>query len=471
MGRLRNIIQAKVSGNVGAMSFRNRGAETVVAERSYTNSSKGDGASEKQRIHRSRLANIVNLFRVIRAIEARGWENKPAYVSDFNKFTSANLANSPIFLTKQEAQAGASVLAKYRVSRGSLPALAQSYTGSVFSLGIKLPQNYAINEATVADFSNNMIFFNDGWQLGDKLSIAQLKQGYVTIAGLTVPQVNVIYFEITLDAENTDIIGEMPNAGIVQLDVDANGNLKMLDGGDGAFAIHSRETSGQLLTSEQLLVLMNAANPITVKYSSDAQKKAAMDSYGYTEDVLLTPFSEVTAEETIPAQVTEVTLAGVDLDNGGTYTEGGVLSIVGENLSRSAVKLYNGSDLYQPTAYSATEQTYSIGYSGNYRIEVNGETMYQFTVNVPEPEITSAVFGSQTYTQVPVQMEDPVDYSQNNSIVVNGSALGELTCSGGTLSNVGGSATQRTGSFRANEGASFTISVGNIVVFAGMGSL
>lgn len=471
MGRLRNLIQAKVSGNVGAMSFRNRGAETVVAERSYTNSSKGTGASEKQRIHRSRLANIVNLFRVIRAIEARGWENKAAYVSDFNKFTSANLANSPIFLTKQEALAGASVLAKYRVSRGSLPALSQSFSGSVFDLGVNLPANYDINAATVADFSNNIIFFNDGWQLGDKLSVAQLKQAYVNIAGLTVPQVNVIYFEITLDAENTDIIGDMANAGIVQLDVDANGNLKMLDGGDGAFAIHSRETSGQLLTSEQLLILQNPTNAITVKYSSEAQKQAAMDSYGYTEDVLLTPFSEVAAAEETPAQVTEVTLAGTDLDNGGTYTEGGVLSIVGQNLSRSTVKVYNGSDLYQPTAYSATEQTYSIGYSGNYRIEVNGETMYQFTVNVPEPEITSAKFGTETYTQVPVQMEENIDAGVVNSIEVNGTALGELSCTGGTLTNVGGSETQRTASFEVNAGSSFTISVGSIVVFAGMGSL
>lgn len=470
MGRLRNIIQAKVSGNVGAMSFRNRGAETVVAERSYTNSSKGTGASEKQRIHRSRLANIVNLFRTIRAIEARGWENKGAYVSDFNKFTSANLANSPIFLTKQEAQAGASVLAKYRVSRGSLPALSQSYSSTVFDLGVNLPANYDINAATVADFSNNIIFFNDGWQLGDKLSVAQLKQGYVTIAGLTVPQVNVVYFEITLDAENTDVIGDMPNAGIVQLDVDANGNLKMLDGGDGAFAIHSRETSGQLLTSEQLLILQNAANSITVKYSSEAQKQAAMDSYGYTEDVLLTPYSEVVASEETPAQVTEVTLAGTDLDNGGTYTQGGVLSIVGQNLSRSTVKLYNGSDLYQPTAYSATEQTYSIGYSGSYRIEVNGETMYQFTVNVPNPEVTSVVFGSQTYTQVPVQLEETTDRTVSQTVVVNGTALGELTATGGTLSNVSGSETQRTGSFQPNMGASFTISVGDIVVIAGTGS-
>lgn len=469
MGRLRNIIQAKVSGNVGAMSFRNRGAETVVAERSYTNSSKGDGASEKQRIHRSRLANIVNFFRVIRAIEARGWENKPAYVSDFNKFTSANLANSPIFLTKQEAQAGASVIAAYRASRGSLPALAQSYSGSVFAAGIKLPENYAINEATVADFSNNVIFFNDGWQLGDKLSIAQLKQGYVSIAGLTVPQVNVIYFEITLDAANSSIIGEMTNAGIVQLDVDANGNLKMLDGGDAAFAIHSRETTGQLLTSEQLVVLQNPANAITVKYSSDAQKQAAMDSYGYTEDVLLTPFSEVQPEEVVVASVTEVTLAGADLDNGGTYTEGGTLSIVGENITLSNVKLYNGSDLYQPTSHSASGQTYSIGYSGNYRIEVNGETMYQFTVNVPEPEITSVTFGSQTYSSVPVQLEDMVDTTTSIAVRVDGTLLGELTCTGGTLSNVGGSATQRTGSFRAESGEPFTISVGNIVVVAGVG--
>lgn len=473
MGKLKNLIGARVSGNVGAMSFRRRGADTVVAERSYSNISKGAGASEAQRIHRSRLANIVNFFRVIRKIEARAWEGKSAYVSDFNRFTSLNLANSPIFLTREEAAAGASVIAPYRASRGTLPALVQLFTAGRFVTGVNLSSGFNINEASVAQFSADVIALNDGWQLGDKLSIAQLKQDYYMVAGLQVPQTNVVYFEITLDANNSEIIGEMPNAGVVQLDVDANGKLCILDGGDAAFAIHSRETTGQLLTSEQAIIMANPANAITAKYSSAAQKQAAMDSYGYKEAVLLTPFSEVQETIVTPASVTSVTLAGAPLVVGQTYTEGGELVITGSDLSTASVKVYNGSDLYRPVSSTDTEQTFSIGYSGNYRIMVNDVEAYAFVVNVPEPTITRVKVGSKEVTTAPWQNEQTLTAGSTYSVEVAGELLGELSATGGTLTAVAGDATLRTASFKPTmqSGEAFgdwTIKVGDIVAAAGI---
>ena len=76
MARLKNLISSKLSGNVGAMNFRVRRGETVVAERVYSNASKGEGATESQRVHRSRLANIVNFYRVIAKAQKKAWEAK-----------------------------------------------------------------------------------------------------------------------------------------------------------------------------------------------------------------------------------------------------------------------------------------------------------------------------------------------------------------------------------------------------------
>ena len=38
--------------------------------------------------------------------------------SDYNKFVSVNLGKAPVYLTKQEAQAGACLVAPYEVSHG-----------------------------------------------------------------------------------------------------------------------------------------------------------------------------------------------------------------------------------------------------------------------------------------------------------------------------------------------------------------
>jgi hypothetical protein len=476
MGKLTNLISAKVSGNVGAMSFRRRGAETVVAERAYTNSSQGSGATEAQRLHRSRLANIVNFFRVIKRIEARAWENKPAYVSDFNRFTSLNLSNSPVFLTKEEAAANASVIYSYRASRGSLAPMVQSFNGEIFNIGLKLPSGYQLGDKTIAQFSADIIANNEGWQYGDKLSIARLSQAYTTIAGLQVPQVAVIYLEITLDAENSTVLTDVPNTDALQPDVDNDGMFRILDGGDAAFAIHSRETTGKLLTSEQMVIMQNPANAITTRYTSEAQKQLAMASYGYKDAVLLTPYSEVQVEVAEPAIVSSVTLAGAALVDGQTYTQGGQLVISGEQLSRSNVRVVNGSEVYTPQSASATEQTFGIAYPGTYRIYFNGQLAYTFVgdweLNVTASSIT---FGSRSASSAPLVIpEDESVAASAVALTIVGENLGELTATGGTISNAAGDENRRTATFTpaAADGA-FTISSGGVVMvqYAGNGDI
>lgn len=289
MGILKNLVNAKVSGNVGSMNFRKRGSQTVVAERSYSNSSKGEGASLLQRQHRSRLANIVNFFRIISAIEARAWQTKPENNSDFNMFGKYNLAASPVFLTKQEAQARASVVAPYEVSRGGLPSLVQSFEEDGFNTGVNVAASFAIATKTLGELSTNIIANNDGWRNGDKLSIAILTHAMKEVAGLSVPQTNVAYVEITLDSSSVLLCKDIP--GI------ANGDLAFNSAGDllvgatctGAFAIHSRKINGVLETSSQSVVLADTADAIYTKYTDASQMEAAMASYGFQGEVLLTP--------------------------------------------------------------------------------------------------------------------------------------------------------------------------------------
>lgn len=467
MGKLKNIISTRISGNVGAMNFRQRAGEVVVAERVYTNKSKGDGATESQREHRSRLANIVNFYRVILELEKKAWANKQGGQSDFNMFAKYNLANSPIFLTKQEAALGAVVIAPYKVSMGALEPLACSYDGNVFKTGVALGAAFAIANATIGSLADAIVTNNPDWKYGDKLSIAILTGVNRTLTEATIPVVNVKYVELTLNAGDATLLANVPNFAAVDCAKAADNTLVVNNGSTAGVAVHSREVNSALLASEQFIVLNAGVYPAYRTYSSEAQKQRAMASYGYQPDVLLTPYSEVDVQVIEPAYVSGVTYAGAALVDGGTYSDPGELVISGEALSTRNVQVMNGSEVYTPVSQSANQQKFSIGYPGNYRIYVNGNLAYSFTSTIEITQVvTSVKLGSDTSTTIPYVKN--MLTAGSYAIEVNGSDLGELTATGGTLSNIGGNASKRTATFSiTDEEIAYTISCGGVVVIHG----
>lgn len=467
MGKLKNIISTRISGNVGAMNFRQRAGEVVVAERVYTNKSKGDGATESQRTHRSRLANIVNFYRVILELEKKAWANKQGGQSDFNMFAKYNLANSPIFLTKQEAALGAAVIAPYKVSMGALEPLACSYDGNVFKTGVALGAAFAIANATIGSLADAIVANNTDFKYGDKLSIAILSGVNRTLTEATIPVINVKYVELTLNAGDATLLANVPNFTAVGCAKAADNTLVVNNGSTAGVAIHSREVNSALLASEQFIVLNAGIYPAYRTYSSEAQKQRAMASYGYQPDVLLTPYSEVDVQVIEPAYVSGVTYAGAALIEGGTYSDPGELIISGEALSTRNVQVMNGSEVYTPLEQSSTRQRFSITYPGNYRIFVNDNLAYSFTSTIVVTQVvTSVKLGSYSSTSIPYVRDRLA--AGTYAIEVNGSDLGTLSATGGTLGDVGGNATKRTANFTiTDDAAEYTISCGGSVVMHG----
>lgn len=393
MGKFTNIVSAQITGNVGSMNFRRKDGEIVAAQRATTNSSKGDGASYAQRLHRVRIANIANIYRAIALIEKRGWENKGANQSDFNMFSKFNLAASPVFLTKQEAELGAAIIAPYAVSRGSLSPTNGRYTGgTIFNFGLSIGEG-AIDWDTISipDFSARIIENNKGWEYGDKLSACVCHQITRTVSGVTVPQVEVVYLEITLDANSEQLVSDMGNWDAMQLDAANDHTLQFLDGGDAAFVIHSRETSGHLLTSEQDMVLLNEFSELFVKYTSPAQQEAAMQSYGYKDAVLLDPNSENAVSGGALASITKVVaeIEGqeVPISDGEQLTNASSIKIYGSGLSQSnpVAEQKNEESGGEWIANDfvdynfPTSVTFDIAYTGEYRFFINGVRLLSVT--------------------------------------------------------------------------------------------
>ncbi len=400
MGKFTNIVSAQITGNVGSMNFRRKDGEIVAAQRATTNSSKGDGASYAQRLHRIRIANIANIYRAIALIEKRGWENKGANQSDFNMFSKFNLADSPVFLTKQEAELGAAVVAPYAVSRGSLSPTNGRYTGgTIFNFGLSIGEGEIDwDTISIPDFSARIIENNKGWEYGDKLSACVCHQITRTVSGVTVPQVEVVYLEITLDANSEQLVSDMGNWDAMQLDAANDHTLQFLDGGDAAFVIHSRETTGHLLTSEQDMILQNPYGEIFRTYTSNAQRDAAMQSYGYKDAVLLDPNSE---NSSAAGAVFSISSMGVGTSIPLTpVSEGSELSIAvptafqvkGSNIESGNFKLffvdspgtaYESEEQIDPNTINNTIASWVIEGAGAYRLKAGDEVVINFTIVEP----------------------------------------------------------------------------------------
>lgn len=393
MGKFTNIVSAQITGNVGSMNFRRKDGEIIAAQRATTNSSKGDGASYAQRLHRIRIANIANIYRAIALIEKRGWENKGANQSDFNMFSKFNLANSPVFLTKQEAELGAAVVAPYAVSRGSLVPIECKYVEeTIFQFSLKLGSaEIDWDTMTIPDFSARIIENNKGWQYGDKLSACVCHQITRTVSGVTIPQVEVVYLEITLDADSTQLLTDMGNWDALQIDADNDHVLRFLDGGDAAFIIHSREVAGKLLTSEQDMILQNPFSELFVKYTSPAQQEAAMQSYGYKDAVLLDPNSENAVSAGALASITKVVaeIEGqeVPVSDGAQLSNATSIKIYGDGLSQSnpVAEQKNEESGGNWVANDFVDQifptqvTFEVAFTGEYRFFVNGKLLLSVT--------------------------------------------------------------------------------------------
>ena len=287
MGRIKNIVSAKIKGNTGAVNFRKRSDAIVVGQRSYTNAGKAENATASQRIHRLRWCNVVEFYNSIKPILQRSWQGPVSNLTSWNRFTKANLKNSPVFLTKKEAELHAAVIAPYLVSSGQLSPIKGEYGQGRFLTNIKIGAGSDLPNISVADFAAAVVAANDGWKYGDKLSVCRMIQLSVYKGGVEIPKISANFMEISLDPSDSSLLSEQPWWDSFTPILGAYGDFILPLGGDAAFGVHSRNDNGMLLVSSQDVVLADPENPVFVKYSSEEQLSAAMDSYGFREEIPL----------------------------------------------------------------------------------------------------------------------------------------------------------------------------------------
>lgn len=325
MAKYSGILQGKVRGKIGGIVFTELAGVGTVGREYIANPSNPRTSAQQER--RVKLSNLINIYRQSRKWMHSAFETKKPGQSDYNRFVSLNFNTSPIALTKQEAAAGAAVIAQYTISEGSLQSIALNEVSErQYRTNIVLGALVISTSTTVAEFSQAVISNNPHIMEGMQLSFISYQQSLDPVSGF--PRLVCNAYEVTLNSNNSDSLDSyLP----VRFAAASQGDdVQYLATGptlaDGAFAyILSNRISGKIMVSTQRLQLVG--NSIYRQYSAASQQSLAEQSYGAGSDTFLAPGSS--------QQQAADRVQGIESIQG--WTIGGVSSSIAVALSEQTI--------------------------------------------------------------------------------------------------------------------------------------
>lgn len=244
-----------------------------------------------QMTQRIRLSNVVAMYRANKDwMDRYAFENKPTRWSVFNAFVSANLSASLVALTKQEAAAGACVVAPYKMTDGSLPqiqinALLESgvYTTDLFIGDLVIGADTTIGELSAALIANN-----NGIVQGMQLSLIENAQEIVN----NTPRVVVRAYEFIINSsDTTPLADKWSSAGLTTYTgSSSNAIAYSTASGETAFTfVLSHTYGGKTHVGASYMVLKDPT--VYENYTSSTAVDLAIQSYGSGNS---TPFLDST---------------------------------------------------------------------------------------------------------------------------------------------------------------------------------
>jgi len=300
-----NGIASKLKGSAGSLTFRRSAGRTIVSEKV---TEVKISRTEPQQRHRTKWANVVQMYKGIRPLLNYGFENRPKNLSDYNMFVKVNMQQTPVYLTKQQVAGGACVAAPYQITQGSLPAIVLTGTGQNVKTDIRLGGESITSNTTVAQFSAAVVQNNADYRYGDQISFFLVKQ--MVNAETDIPYCQFSAAKVILDAANDEKLADV--TGSSHGFASADGMLAHVgNDGDCAYAwVHTRKSAnGKTLVSSQSLI---SANSILANYQGDAAYNLASSSYGQSISAFLSPDGNATGS----------TSGGGDNNGGGNGGDG-----------------------------------------------------------------------------------------------------------------------------------------------------
>jgi hypothetical protein len=259
---------------MGMITYTTQGGATIGKQKVFN---PANPKTMLQMYRRTCWANIVNIWQTMLGNDKPSFENKGARVSDYNKFIGVNVGGPRVYLTKSEATQGGSVVAAYRMTEGSLPAIDVLQSAGQFVTNVSVGETAVSNSTTVGTLADAIVENNDDWRYGDKISAFVFEQSVDSVTG--VPHVVCRSYKITLISEDERTLGTVLGGNLEAFTV-TGGKLGMQGPINGGVVwVHSRIDSsiGKTLVSTQYI---NVTNNILSSYTSASKRESAIISYG-----------------------------------------------------------------------------------------------------------------------------------------------------------------------------------------------
>lgn len=386
MAKSRVTTNPMYTGGAGGYSFYVRGGEQVIRQRK-NNSNYGEGASRTmaQMIRRIRWGNLVNVFKSQKSWQPKAYDSKTKGQTDYNIFMALNINQATVGFTKEMCEAGCAVIEAYQVSRGSLPpiSLTPSGSGNNYVTDIKI-SNAIQGGTTVGQLAADILANNSQFVDGDNIAFIFFKNWKTSRTEW--PYAASVYAEVTLDTTSTTVINSIP-ALDNRLSKSTNGFLQASWSSAGEFdpsrevgfvAIHTRKSASMLAVSSQE-ILMNS-NSFVSQFSGAEWDLQCVLSYGLSNEVPLDPnFPE--------GVVTSVTANGTELRNNDSLSGSQLLVIEGDGVSADNVKVIMNGTPYVPLITVDSSLSYILSVNGSCEIwSGNRKLMTVFVQDVEYPE-------------------------------------------------------------------------------------
>lgn len=353
-----NMMLGYARGKVGSLVFARRMGEQIT--RPYNGSPKNP-QTRAQMVRRIKWANLVNMWRLMKPYISMGMQGRKTTQSDYNKFVGLNVNTSEAYLLKDEARQGATLLAPYIITSGTLGLRSMS-VAAVTSISVGSLTN--LSEISIGRLSDEIIQGNQGFQVGDQITVFAL--GQELIEGL--PQVVPAAYKFVLTdaavatpaSDAIEVFGSVAPA--VQDGLLAFEFVGVEYSSYAGAVVQSRiSPAGELLVSDSRLAVEFLVGGISQSVNPFAASQGeVLASYGYTPDAFLSPASAAGLPST--SSISSVSFDGQAVAAGGTYSAtGGAVSvqILGVNFDKSApTARFDGSSLpvtvNSPTTASCT---------------------------------------------------------------------------------------------------------------------
>lgn len=345
----------------------------------------------KQRV---RWSNLVNFYKVNAEWMKYAYETKKSNQSEYNKLMSLNVASSPIYLTKQQAAAGACVVANYIMTQGSLPSITYTEASNYIATNLYISGDTQFDEdSTLGEVAADLLASNPGLRQGDQISFLRFTQLVNEVTGY--PYVVLRKYEVLLDPTSNDKFYNFMPFGIFSFDSTAETPAVVITktgNSGGCLLVLSRTISGKTYVSTQSILPVDN-DAIIAAYSSNQQLEAAIDSYGSSEDAFLTTDRAGYAEN----EIIQLVPLSISVD-GVVYTPNEYYGAIG-NMSNKRLEIsFNRNFNETPTNVYIDTNAPSSGTASESTFQVSGQKVIVPSVSIGGVSSSAIVRGIRVVT-------------------------------------------------------------------------